>query len=142
MREVRAYVDGGCHPNPGRGGWGVLLSCESQGSASHEKRLSGVVPEAGTTNQRAEIYAAIRALSALKMPCRVLLFSDSQYLIKSMLGDFSRRTNLDLWEELDTAVAQHEIEWIWMRGHAGARGNEIAHVLAERAIESLLVDHG
>lgn len=137
MREVRAYVDGACQPNPGRGGWGVLLS-----SGRCVKRLSDTVPEPETTNQRAEIYAAIRALGALKKPCRVLLFSDSQYLIKTMIGDFSRRTNLDLWEELDTAVAQHEIEWIWMRGHAGARGNEIAHVLAERAIESLLVHHG
>ena len=135
MREVRAYVDGACHPNPGRGGWGVLFSCE--GAAGHEKRISGVVPEAETTNQRAEIYAAIRALSALKIPCRVLLFSDSQYLVKTMLGDFSRRTNLDLWEELDGAADPHELEWIWVRGHAGARGNEIAHLLAERAIESL-----
>ena len=134
---VSAYVDGACNPNPGRGGWGVLLS-----SGRYEKRLSGAVNEAETTNQRAEIHSAINALSALNEPCRVRLFSDSQYLVKTMLGDYGRRRNHDLWEELDRVAAPHKVEWLWVRGHAGARGNEIAHMLAERAIESLLVQHG
>ena len=99
----------------------------------HEKRLSGAVPEEHTTNQRAEIHAAIRALAALKVPCRVHVLSDSQYLIQTMLGNYHRRKNLDLWEDLDAVAAAHEVKWVWVRGHAGKEGNEIAHILAERA---------
>ena len=124
--EVSPHVDGACHPNPGRGWWGVLLR-----SGSHEKRLNGAVPEESTTNQRAEIYAAVRALSVLKMPCRVHIFSDSQYLVRTMLGDYRRRSNLHLWEALDAVSEPHEVEWIWVRGHVGEKGNEIAHMLAE-----------
>lgn len=99
----------------------------------HEKRLSGAVPEERTTNQRAEIHAAVRALAALKVPCRVRVLSDSQYLVQTMLGNYQRRSNRDLWEDLDVAAAPHEVEWVWVRGHVGEKGNEIAHALAERA---------
>ena len=125
---VTAHVDGACNPNPGRGGWGVVLR-----SDSHERRLSGQVPEERTTNQRAEIHAAIRALAALKAPCRVRVLSDSQYLIQTMLGNYHRRSNRDLWEALDAVAAAHEVEWVWVRGHVGDKGNEVAHTLAERA---------
>lgn len=99
----------------------------------HEKRLSGSVPEDPTTNQRAEIYAAVRALTALKVPCKVRVVSDSQYLVNTMQGDYRRRSNRDLWEALDAAAAPHEVEWILVRGHVGEQGNEIAHMLAESA---------
>jgi len=86
-----------------------------------------------TTNQRAEIFAAVRALTALKVPCKVRVVSDSQYLVKTMQGDYGRRSNLHLWEALDAAAEAHEVEWIWVRGHVGEKGNEIAHMLAESA---------
>ena len=101
---------------------------------SFKKHLSGVVPEPRSTNQRAEIYAAIMALRSLKKPCRVRVLSDSQYLTKTMRGDFCRRSNLDLWGLLDEAAEPHEVEWVWLRGHAGEEGNEIAHALAEREV--------
>lgn len=128
--EVVAHVDGACDPNPGRGGWGAVLR-----SGPHERRLSGVIPE-DTTNQRAEIHAAIRALTALKMPCRVRILSDSQYLVRTMNGDYRRRANLDLWGLLDAAAEPHEVEWVWCRGHAGEPDNETAHRLAEGEVES------
>lgn len=125
--KVLAYVDGACHPNPGRGGWGVLLR-----RGPHEKRLSGLVPDDPTTNQRAEVFATMQALTALKAPCRVHVISDSQYLVQTMLGNYRRRANLDHWERLDAAAEPHEVEWTWVRGHAGDAGNEIANARAER----------
>src|SRR5215207_7661649 len=117
---VTAHIDGSCDPNPGRGGWGVVLR-----SGEHEKALSGLVPEETTTNQRAEIYAAIHALSALKEPCKVRVVSDSKYLVETMLGNYRRRTNLDLWEILDDVAAPHAVDWTWVRGHSGEEGNAI-----------------
>lgn len=106
------------------------MRCEAPKVVKH---LSGGVEEEQTTNQRAEITAAIEALCALKLPCRVRIVSDSQYLIKTMRGEYRLGTNLDLWEALDAAAAPHEVEWVWVRGHRGDEGNETAHALAEGA---------
>jgi len=124
---VKAYVDGACRPNPGRGGWGIVLRCGRQ-----HKELSGA--RDGMTNQRAEVQAAIEALKALKKPCRVEVYSDSMYLTSTANGAWATRTNLDLWEELFQLADRHEVSWHWVRGHNGNRDNERAHLLANRAI--------
>jgi ribonuclease HI len=131
---VTAYVDAACNPNPGRGGWGVLLRC-----GSREKRLSGPAPEESTTNQRAELFAAVQALLAPKQPCRVRIVSDAQYLVRTMQGSYCRRSNHDLWEALDMAAAPQAVEWVWVHRHAGDEGNARAHELAEGALEDLVL---
>jgi ribonuclease HI len=108
-KRVTAYVDGSARPNPGRGAYGVLLRC-----GTREKPLSGVVPEGRTTNQRAEIHAAIAALEALKAPCEVTIVTDSLYLAETAKGNYKRRTNLDLWESLDNASSTHEVVYRWV----------------------------
>ncbi|RME34601.1 MAG: ribonuclease HI [Gammaproteobacteria bacterium] len=140
---VEIYTDGACRGNPGPGGWGALLRYNG-----NEKRLWG--GEAHTTNNRMELTAAIRALEALKRPCRVRLTTDSQYLKKGLtewLPNWKRRgwktadrkpvKNADLWQELDRLAAKHDIEWHWVRGHTGHEGNEIADELANRGIDEL-----
>ena len=134
--QVVMYTDGACKGNPGPGGWGVWLS-----SGGHDKELHG--GERQTTNQRMELTAAIEGLSALKRPCRVLLYTDSMYVlngITSWIHGWKRNgwknsakqpvKNADLWRALDAAAAQHEIEWQWVKGHAGDPGNERADRLA------------
>jgi ribonuclease HI len=137
---VEIYSDGACRGNPGPGGWGVLLRYDGR-----EKELWG--GEAATTNNRMELMAAIRALEALKRRCRVRLYTDSLYVMKGIstwIGDWKRRgwrtadkkpvKNEDLWRRLDELAAKHDIEWRWVRGHAGHPENERADQLANRGI--------
>ncbi|HJS76238.1 MAG TPA: ribonuclease HI [Burkholderiales bacterium] len=137
---VEIYSDGACRGNPGPGGWGVLLRYDGR-----EKELWG--GEAATTNNRMELMAAIRALEALKRRSRVRLYTDSLYVMKGIsawIGDWKRRgwrtadkkpvKNEDLWRRLDEAAAKHDIEWRWVRGHAGHPENERADQLANRGI--------
>lgn len=144
MNEVTIYTDGACRGNPGPGGWGVLLL-----SKGREKTIFG--GESLTTNNRMELQAAIEALETLKKPCRVQLYTDSKYVrdgITSWLSNWKARgwktaarkpvKNEDLWRLLDEAVARHEIEWHWVKGHAGNEGNEKADQLANQAIDALL----
>ncbi|NIM28713.1 MAG: ribonuclease HI [Gammaproteobacteria bacterium] len=145
MSEIVAiYTDGACRGNPGPGGWGAILNYDG-----HEKCLSGA--EAETTNNRMELLAAIQALEALKRPCKVRLVTDSQYVrngITQWMAKWKRngwrtanRTpvkNADLWERLEAADSRHEIEWVWVRGHAGHPENERADALARAAIDAML----
>ena len=141
---VEAYTDGACRGNPGPGGWGVLLRYNG-----HEKTLYGAEPM--TTNNRMELMAAIQALESLSRECRVILTTDSQYVrmgITEWIANWKKRgwktaskqpvKNIDLWQRLDTAAAQHEVEWHWVRGHTGHPENERADQLANRGIDELL----
>ncbi|MDO9358988.1 MAG: ribonuclease HI [Polaromonas sp.] len=145
-QEVVIYTDGACKGNPGPGGWGALLS-----SGGTVKELFG--GELGTTNNRMEMMAVIEALTALKRPCRVTLYVDSQYVLKGMTewikGWKARgwRTaskepvkNVDLWQKLDVLVSGsgHTIDWRWVRGHDGDPGNERADVLANKGVAMAL----
>ena len=137
---VEIYADGACKGNPGPGGWGVLLR-----AGGVEKELFG--GERETTNNRMELTAVIRALEALKRRCKVRLYTDSQYVQKGIsqwIHDWKRRgwrtadkkpvKNEDLWRRLDELADGHDIEWHWVRGHAGHPENERADALANRAI--------
>lgn len=135
---VVIYTDGSCRGNPGAGGWGALLMFEG-----HEREIWG--GEAQTTNNRMELQAAIEALEALKRPCHVELHTDSQYVrngITQWLSLWKARgwrtmtkgavKNDDLWRRLDEARLRHEVDWRWVRGHAGHELNERADQLAKR----------
>ncbi|HEV3008619.1 MAG TPA: ribonuclease HI [Burkholderiales bacterium] len=137
---VEVYTDGACRGNPGPGGWGALLRANGA-----EKELYG--GEADTTNNRMELMAAIRALEALKRPSRVKLYTDSIYVMKgitSWIHDWKRRgwrtadkkpvKNEDLWRQLDELAAKHDVEWHWVKGHAGHPENERADQLANKGI--------
>jgi len=139
-KRVEIWSDGACSGNPGPGGWGAVLIWNG-----HEKELKG--GEALTTNNRMELTAVIRALESLKRPCKVRLYTDSQYVqkgISSWIHDWKRRAwrtadkkpvkNIDLWQRLDALAHEHEIEWHWVRGHAGHPENERADALANRAV--------
>jgi len=139
---VEIYTDGACKSNPGPGGWGVLLTFDGE-----EKELKGGEPS--TTNNRMEMMAAIMALEALKRPCHVILHTDSQYLQQGITGwihnwkrngwrTASRKPvkNVDLWQRLDAAMARHEVDWRWVRGHAGNVGNERADLLARQGLDA------
>jgi len=140
---IDIYADGACKGNPGVGGWGVLLV-----SGEHRKELYG--GEKLTTNNRMELTAVIRALEALKQsPARVRVHTDSQYVQKGIsiwIHDWKRRgwrtadkkpvKNTDLWKRLDELAAGHEIEWIWVKGHAGHPGNERADALANLGVQA------
>ena len=139
---VEVYADGACKGNPGAGGWGVLLVC-----GAHTKELFGGEPR--TTNNRMELTAVIRAIEALKRSVRVRMHTDSQYVQKGIsiwIHDWKKRgwrtadkkpvKNIDLWRRLDELAAQHEIEWIWIKGHAGHPGNERADALANLGVIS------
>jgi len=134
--SVTIYTDGACSGNPGPGGWGVILR-----SGSTEKELSG--GEKMTTNNRMELLAAISALEALKKPCSVDLYTDSQYVrsgISSWIHNWKRNgwktsarqpvKNTDLWQRLDAALQTHDVRWHWVKGHAGHPENERADQLA------------
>lgn len=145
MNKIQIYTDGACKGNPGPGGWGALLI-----SGATEKELCG--GESVTTNNRMELTAVIEALAALKRPCDVVLFLDSEYVRKGItewIGGWKARgwrtaarqpvKNADLWQRLDALVAQggHRIDWRWVKGHSGDPGNERADRLANRGIEQL-----
>ena len=142
--ETEIFTDGACRGNPGPGGWGVLLRYNG-----HVKTLYGA--EAQTTNNRMELMAAIKGLESLKRPCKVRLTTDSQYVMKGIqewMQDWKRRgwktaarkpvKNVDLWQRLDQATREHDIEWTWVRGHTGHPENEQADALANKAIDQLL----
>ena len=136
--HVVIYTDGGCDPNPGPGGWAALLR-----HGKHEKVLSGSEPV--STNNRMELTAAIQALGALKGPCQVDLYTDSEYLrrgISEWLPAWRSRgwkrkggalANLDLWQTLDALVQQHQVSWHWVRAHAGDRDNARVDALVRQA---------
>jgi ribonuclease HI len=139
---VEIWTDGACKGNPGVGGWGALLKY-----GSHERALCG--GENDTTNNRMELLAVIQALSALKKPSAVRLHTDSQYVQKGMTQWIQGwkakgwRTaarqpvkNADLWQHLDQLSQQHQIEWLWVRGHDGDPGNEKADELANKGVEN------
>jgi len=138
---VSIWTDGACSGNPGPGGWGAILVYKG-----HEKELKG--GEAFTTNNRMELMAAISALETMKRPATIDFYTDSQYLRGGVMGwieGWKRngwRTsekkpvkNADLWQRLDDAAKRHEIEWHWVRGHAGTVGNERADALAREGME-------
>lgn len=142
-QTVQIYTDGACKGNPGRGGWGALLV-----AGIKEKELCG--GEENTTNNRMELTAVIQALAALKRPCRVVIHTDSKYVLQGITEwlagwkakgwkTASRKPvkNVDLWQMLDIATAQHQIEWRWVKGHSGHDGNERADQLANRGVETL-----
>ena len=141
--KVVIYTDGACRGNPGPGGWGAVLL-----SGQHEREIWG--GEAATTNNRMELTAAIEALEALKRPCRVELHTDSKYVqagISEWLPRWQARgwktasksavKNEDLWRRLDTARQRHQVDWRWVKGHAGHELNERADALARRGLEEL-----
>jgi ribonuclease HI len=138
--RVEIFCDGACSGNPGVGGYGAILRCRGT-----EKELSGAAGE--TTNNRMEMTAAIAALEALSRPCRVTVTTDSQYLVKGMtewLPGWIRKgwvnskkdpvLNRDLWERLRELCQQHEVSWVWVRGHDGHAENERCDLLARQAI--------
>ena len=136
------YTDGACSGNPGPGGWGALLQF-----GEHEKELKG--GERNTTNNRMELTAAIAALETLKRTCKVHLHTDSTYLrdgITSWIYNWKHNgwrstaikpvKNVDLWQRLDEAIQSHDIEWHWIKGHAGDPGNEAADALARQGLDA------
>jgi ribonuclease HI len=142
-RVVEAWTDGGAKPNPGPGGWAAILRY-----GTTERELAGAEP--ATTNNRMELTAACAALEALTRPCRVALHTDSEYVrngITRWHAGWVRRNwrnaagdpvaNMDLWRRLLAAAAQHEVDWRWVRGHAGDPMNERADRLATAAREAL-----
>ena len=147
-KTVEIWTDGGCKPNPGPGGWAAILRF-----GGHERVLSGA--EAATTNNRMELTAAAAALEALSRPCRVALYTDSEYLkngITRWKEGWVRRNwrnaagdpvaNMDLWRRVLDAAARHEIAWHWVRGHAGHALNERADQVATAARERLIAGDG
>ena len=142
LPAVTIYSDGACKGNPGPGGWGALLL-----SGAREKELFGGEPL--TTNNRMELTAVIRALEALKRPCEVAIYTDSQYVrqgITAWIANWRRKgwrtadgkpvKNLELWQQLDRLAngGVHRITWHWVKGHAGDAGNERADALANKGV--------
>lgn len=139
---VTIHTDGGCRPNPGPGGWGAVLRF-----GTHVRELYGGEPDS-TTNNRMELTAPIMALETLNRPCEVHVFTDSTYVrsgITSWLAGWKRNgwktstkqpvKNADLWQRLEEACERHQVEWFWVKGHAGVADNELADQLATRGIE-------
>ncbi|MDQ7990057.1 MAG: ribonuclease HI [Candidatus Dactylopiibacterium sp.] len=142
MEQIEIFTDGACSGNPGPGGWGAILR-----AGSAEKELWGGDP--ATTNNRMEMLAVIRALEALKRPVHARIHTDSQYVQKGMtewIHGWKRRgwktagkepvKNEDLWRRLDLLAGAHEIEWVWVRGHAGHVENERCDVLARQGTDA------
>lgn len=144
MKNIDIYTDGACKGNPGIGGWGALLLYQDS-----EKTLKGA--ETQTTNNRMELMAAIEALKALSQPCQVNLYTDSTYVQKGItewIVNWKKRNwqtaakkpvvNKDLWVQLDLLRNKHQVDWRWVKGHAGNPGNEKADMLANEAIQEFL----
>lgn len=144
MQRVEIFTDGACSGNPGAGGWGVILRCRGV-----EKELSG--GERETTNNRMEMTAVISALQALKCSCNITLYTDSRYVLDGVtkwLPNWKKNNwktankksevkNMDLWQTLDSLLPQHEIRWVWVKGHNGHPENERVDELARLAIKNL-----
>ena len=143
MKTVEIFTDGACRGNPGPGGWGALLRY-----GDNERTLCGGEHE--TTNNRMELMAVIKGLSALQRPCEVKVTSDSTYVLKGIqewMPNWKKRgwktaskkpvKNVDLWQQLDQLVEMHSIDWQWVKGHSGHMENEIADQLANRGIDEL-----
>jgi ribonuclease HI len=143
LPHVIVYTDGACSGNPGPGGWGAILSF-----GDRTKEIKGGEPD--TTNNRMELMAAIAAFEALKRPCRADVHTDSQYLrngIISWINTWKRngwRTsdkkpvkNVELWQRLEAAIKPHQVQWHWLKGHAGHAMNERADELAREAIAEI-----
>jgi ribonuclease HI len=146
MKRVEAFTDGACRGNPGPGGWGVSLRYQDR-----VRELSG--GELQTTNNRMELTAAIEALEALKEPCRVDVYTDSVYVrdgITKWLAGWRQRgwrtaakkpvKNQDLWMRLAELEDRHEVDWHWVKGHAGHPGNERADALANQGLDQMLAE--
>ena len=146
MQENRVvvYTDGACRGNPGIGGWGAILQFRDK-----QRELKGAAVQ--TTNNRMELMAAIKALETLKRPCQVELHTDSQYLrlgITRWLQNWKQKNwktsnrravkNQDLWQQLDAEAVRHQMNWLWVKAHAGVPGNERADALANAAIDEFL----
>lgn len=143
MKQITIYTDGACSGNPGPGGWGAVLIY-----GEHEKEMCG--GEADTTNNRMELMAAIMALESLKEKCSVALYTDSNYVrggITEWIHGWKKKgwktaakkpvKNEDLWKRLDEARTQHDVEWHWVKGHAGDPLNERADALARQGISTI-----
>lgn len=141
-RTVEIYTDGACRGNPGPGGWGALLI-----AGHHRKTMHGGDPE--TTNNRMELTAVIEGLRALNRSCDVEIYTDSKYVMQGIsewISNWKRNgwktaakkpvKNYDLWQLLDKEVAEHRIDWNWVKGHSGIEGNELADQLANAAIDA------
>ncbi|ORU90558.1 MAG: ribonuclease HI [Cycloclasticus sp. symbiont of Poecilosclerida sp. M] len=141
--NMQIYTDGACRGNPGIGGWGAILIY-----ADHTKEICG--GELETTNNRMELTAVIRALTAVKSTSTIDLMSDSQYVLKGInewLPNWKKRNwrtagkkpvkNVDLWQQLDALSQEHAINWVWVKGHSGDAGNEKADQLANKGIDDL-----
>jgi ribonuclease HI len=141
--DVLIYTDGACKGNPGPGGWGVWLR-----SGEHQKELFG--GDKLTTNNRMELTAVIEALASLKRPCKVTIYTDSQYVrqgITTWIHGWKARgwttadkkpvKNVELWQRLDILNASHHVSWKWVKGHSGDPGNERADQLANKGVESV-----
>ena len=144
MKQVIIYTDGACRGNPGPGGWGALIRFDSA-----EKEIFG--GQANTTNNQMELSAAIEGLSILTEPCNVELFTDSKYVmdgITQWIQNWKKNNwrtaakkdvkNKKLWQKLDQLIAQHQVQWHWVKGHSGDAGNEAADLLANKGIDSIL----
>jgi ribonuclease HI len=145
-KRVEIFTDGACRGNPGPGGWGVLMRYNG-----HEKELYG--GEKDTTNNRMELTAVIEGLNSLTRKCHVMITTDSVYVkdgISSWIHNWKKRNwqtaakkpvkNQDLWQALDKAVQEHEVEWAWVKGHSGHPENERADELANRGIDELVTN--
>lgn len=140
-KEIVIYTDGACEPNPGAGGYGAVLLFENR-----RKEISGGFRL--TTNNRMEIFAAIKSLEVLKQPCKVTLYSDSQYLVSAMMEGWvekwkkrnwwrtnkERAINIDLWEKLSSLCETHEVNFVWVKGHVGDPENERCDQLSYAAL--------
>jgi ribonuclease HI len=143
MKSIEIYTDGACRGNPGVGGWGVIIHY-----LDTSKELFGGSHE--TTNNQMEMQAVIEGLKALKEPCNITLYTDSKYVMDGITNwihgwkqnDWKTANkkpvkNKELWQELDGLVSKHNIEWKWVKGHAGIPGNERADELANLGIDNL-----
>ena len=144
MKEVIIYTDGACRGNPGPGGWGALNKYDTA-----EKEIFG--GQNNSTNNQMELSAAIEGLQALKEPCNVKLFTDSKYVmdgITQWIENWKKNNwktsakkevkNKALWQQLDHLMAYHQVQWHWVKGHSGDPGNEMADLLANKGIDSIL----
>ena len=123
--DIVIHTDGACKGNPGPGGWGTVI--EQNGN---QQKLSGSEPQ--TTNNRMEMTAVIKGLEAVDPLAKVLISSDSTYVINTMTKGWKRKANHDLWEQLDRLVSERNISWSWVRGHSGDPGNELADAAATK----------